>query len=102
MKLNDDLVAEPVVTNVNLVNGKFTKSETSDIINALIDVKIKFHKVQRLQQWESDHNNPGREVSSRLQELEEIKASTKEWLAVQIANGRNFSIVGDLKIIVED
>lgn len=102
MKLNESLVAEPIVKNVDLVKGRFTKSETADIVNSLINEKINFHKIQRLQLWESDHSCNSDELNTRLQELESLKVSTKEWIGGQRSNGCNFKIEGTLRITVED
>ena len=33
---------------IDLINGSFTASEASDIINSVLKVKINFHKFQRL------------------------------------------------------
>ena len=40
---------------IQLVKGAFSASEASDIICALLDEKINFHKLQRLKLWEGSH-----------------------------------------------
>ena len=55
MEIKEITQTEQNVQQIDLVNGNFTRLEASHILSALIDQKINFHKIQRLQQWERDH-----------------------------------------------
>ncbi len=102
MQVKENIIKEQLTQKVDLVKGKFTKSEAAHIVSALIDEKINFHKIQRLQLWESDHNCETDGLNNRVQELEDQKQETKNWIRSQKLNGCNFRIEGTLKITIED
>lgn len=102
MEVKENITKEQLSQTVDLVKGKFTKSEAAHIVSALIDEKINFHKIQRLQLWESDHNCKTEGLNNRVVELETQKEETKKWIRSKEGNGCNFRIEGTLKIIIED
>lgn len=71
------MVATEVTQKINLIDGKFTPSEASDIIEALIREKINFHKIQRLQSWIGDENCDTEQLSGRIGELVKEKKIAK-------------------------
>lgn len=87
---------------IQLVKGTFTPSEASDIICALIDEKINFHKIQRLQVLEGDHNSETNQLDGRIQELEDEKRMAKAFIATTRGLGRKLNINGVLQITVAD
>jgi len=87
---------------VQLVKGEFTPSEASDIFNALIDEKINFHKLKRLQLWEGDHRCETGLLDSRIKELQQERQLAKKFLADTIAQGRNIRINGILEFTLAD
>ena len=56
--------------DISVVDGEFTPSEASDIVNALLDQKINFHKLQRLALWEGNVNANCSFPNSRIEELQ--------------------------------
>ncbi len=58
---------------IQLVKGEFTPSEASHIVMSLIDEKINFHKIQRLQIWEGNHKCKTSQFDGRIAELEKRK-----------------------------
>jgi hypothetical protein len=95
------MVAE-VVQKINLVDGQFTPSEASDVMNALIRQKINFHKVQRLQMLIGDDDSETAELSSRIAELLEEQKKAKEFFIQARKAGRNVVINGTLEISFAD
>jgi len=95
------LLAE-VTQKINLVDGRFTPSEASDVIEALIREKINFHKVQRLQKLIGDCDCETGELSGRISELLEEKQKAKAFFAEARQAGRNVVISGTLEISFED
>lgn len=87
---------------VQLVKGEFTPSEALDIINALIDEKINFHKLKRLQLWEGDHRCDTGQLDGRIQELQEERKLAKNFLANSIAQGRKIRINGIVEFTLAD
>ena len=93
---------EKIKQDVQLVKGEFTPSEASDIINAMIDKKISFHKLQRLQLWEGNHECETGPLDGRINELEMEKRNVNEFLANIPGKGKNLKINGILEISVID
>ncbi|UWX55672.1 hypothetical protein NYZ99_04270 [Maribacter litopenaei] len=83
---------------IQLVDGTFTPSEASDVITALIDEKINFHKIQRLQIWEGNHRSSTSGLDSRIQELLKEKQLAKDIISEARTKGVNISINGTLSL----
>jgi hypothetical protein len=90
---------QAISQKVELVNGVFTASETADLINNLIDEKINFHKIQRLQRWEGNHNCDTGDLNSRIAELEQEREKTTAFISKLRQSGKAFRILGRLEII---
>lgn len=90
------------VKTINLVDGTFTPSEAHDVIQALIDQKINFHKFQRLSWCEGDVNADTQYPDGRIAELIEEKKKAKELIAELRKEGKKLRIDGILKISVEE
>lgn len=91
---------EKVTQKIQLVKGEFTPSEASHIIMNLIDEKINFHKLQRLQMWEGNHKSKTDQLDGRIQELEKEKEIAKKFINSIRGLGQNLSINGVLEISV--
>lgn len=95
-QLNKDI--EVSRKKLNLVNGDFTPSEAADLINNLIDEKINFHKIQRLQLWEGNHNCDIGFLNSRITELEVEREKTMDFIAKLRLSGKSIHISGQLEL----
>ena len=87
---------------IQLVKGEFTSPEANDIIMSLIDEKINFHKLQRLQLWEGNHICKTDLLDGRIKELLKEKLNTKEFLVDTKEIGRKYVINGILEIKVSE
>ncbi|WP_299129262.1 hypothetical protein [uncultured Winogradskyella sp.] len=76
---------------INLVEGMFRPSEASHIINALIDQKINYHKIQRLSLCEGDENCDTTYENARIKELLNEKEIAKSY--IDTARRKNFDII---------
>ncbi|MBZ9777385.1 hypothetical protein LB452_00485 [Psychroflexus sp. CAK8W] len=83
---------------VKLVEGEFTPSQASDILHALIDQKINYHKIENLQHWEQDHNKDPKPYIQRIQELENEKKAIDHYLSNIKKEGKKLSIDGVLNL----
>jgi len=83
---------------IQLVDGIFTPTEASDVITALIDEKINFHKIQRLKICEGNHLSKTNLLDSRIGELEQEKLTARNIIDQARAKGKNVSINGILEI----
>lgn len=102
METTEMTVTKKTKEKVQLVKGEFTASETYDIILALIDEKINFHKLQRLQLWEGNHRCKTDQLDGRIKELSDEKQKIKEYLINTRANNKKYEINGVLEIKMVD
>jgi len=93
---------EKATQKIELVKGGFTPSEASDVIMKLIDVKINFHKIQRLQIWEGNHKCKTNQLDGRIQELEREKEIAREFIDSKRGLGLNLIINGTLELSVAE
>ena len=87
-----------VIQKVQLVEGKFTPSEASDIISSLIAEKINFHKLRRLGRSEGNINADCEYPDNRVKELEEERMIAKEFIKIARLEGKTLRINGTLEI----
>lgn len=83
---------------VKLVDGEFSATQALDILTALINQKINFHKIQKHQHWEQDHTIDETPYIKRIQELEEEKKAMLRFLSENQNECEKFSIKGTLTI----
>ncbi len=102
MKTAELEVVKKTKQNIRLVDGEFTASEASFIVQALLDEKINFHKLQRLSMLEGDCNTNTNYDNGRIQELENEKVTAKEFFSQIRQQGLKLKINGNLKITVSD
>lgn len=102
METNELVQIEKAIQKIELVKGEFTPSEASDVIMRLIDVKINFHKIQRLQIWEGDHKCKTNQLDGRIQELEKEKEIAREFIDSKRGLGQNLFINGTLELCVAE
>lgn len=92
---------EKATQKIQLVKGEFTPSEASHIIMKLIDEKINFHKIQRLQIWEGNHKCETKELDGRIEELQKEKEITRAFINQTRGLGKKLHINGVLEISVK-
>lgn len=83
---------------IQLVDGTFTPSEASDVITALIDEKINFHKIQRLQLWEGNHKCNTNGLDGRIEQLMKEKQLAREIINEARSKGTKIIINGTLSL----
>lgn len=91
-----------VIQKVQLVEGTFTPSEASDVISALINEKINFHKLQRLSLTEGLDSANCIYPSGRIEELLKEKKIAKEFLKHARNEKVNVRISGTLEISFDE
>jgi hypothetical protein len=91
---------EKSTQKIQLVKGSFTPSEASHVIMNLIEEKINFHKLQRLQLWEGNHKGKTEHLDGRIKELEEEKRIVRDFIKSARGLGHNLEINGTLEITI--
>ncbi|MGK0254176.1 MAG: DNA-binding HxlR family transcriptional regulator [Mariniflexile sp.] len=92
--------SEKTTKKIQLVQGRFTPSEASHVIMNLIEEKINFHKLQRLQIWEGNHKCKTEQLDGRIKELEEEKRIARDFINSARGFGQNLEIHGTLEITI--
>lgn len=91
-----------VMHKVKLVDGKFTALEAKEVINALIDEKINFHKIHRLALCEGNENSNTSFDDSRVGQLMREKEDFREIYMEAKRAGKQLRIQGTLEIEIID
>lgn len=92
-----------VTQKFKLIEGDFSSYEAMDIINALLNEKINFHKLQRLTACEGDQCADTRFADNRIQELEREKQFAKSFINLKEWSGKRFRINGTIELeLIED
>ena len=93
----------PVLQKFRLIDGTFTAQEAQDLINALLNEKINFHKLQRLSASEGDMSADTRFPDDRIKELEAEKRHARSFINVKETSGKRFRINGTIELeLIED
>ena len=98
METKEGKTGENAVTNIQLVKGEFTPVEASHIIMNLISEKINFHKIERLQIWEANHNCKTEQIDARIEELENEKLVAKQLISIAKELGAKLKINSSLEV----
>lgn len=91
-----------VTQKVTIVNGCYTPAEASEIVESMIEGKINFHKVKRLQQWLGDCNCENADSKQRIQELSNDFEKAQAFFAEARQAGKKVVITGNLQMSLED
>ncbi len=83
---------------IKLLDGTFTPSEASDILNTIIDKKINFHKLQRLSIIEQNCDDETPHLYNRMDELIKAKEVIKELILEAKKEGVALKIESDIQI----
>ena len=85
---------------VQLVDGEFMPSKAFDVIAALINQKINYHKLEGLQNWERNHKYDQESLRNRIKELEDALKQAKDFMSQLKDNGKNIKIDGVITMSV--
>ena len=87
---------------IQLVKGEFTPSQASDVIMALINQKINYHKIEGLQNWERNHKYDQEPLNNRINELEEEKRIAAAFISKMREQGKNLKIKGIIEMTASE
>jgi hypothetical protein len=86
---------------INLIDGVFTATEAGDILHAMLDKKINFHKLQRLSRTEGNIDDACEYDSERIIELLDEKGKLKSFLSDLRAEGGKLEIKSTVEIRIK-
>ncbi|RMB63286.1 hypothetical protein EAX61_02530 [Dokdonia sinensis] len=85
---------------INLIDGLFTATEAGDVLHAMLDKKINFHKLQRLTRTEGNMDDACEYDNGRILELIDEKGKLKDFLSSIRAEGCKLEINSTININV--
>ncbi|OEK07413.1 hypothetical protein A8C32_18445 [Flavivirga aquatica] len=91
-----------VKQNIKLVDGLFTPSDASDIVNSVLDVKINHHKLKRLSITEGNSKDLCEYDNGRITELIDAKLDAKSFFSDAKLKGKKLKIEGTISISIQD
>lgn len=83
---------------IQLVDGEFTPSQASDIIMALINQKINYHKIESLQNYERNHKYDQEPITKRVDQLVVEKKKLEDFISKMREEGKNLKVDGILTL----
>ena len=93
----------PVAQKLRLIEGTFSAQEAMDLMNALLNEKINFHKLQRLSACEGNMGADTRFPDGRIKELEAEKQNARAFINVKEGGMKRFRINGTIELeLIED
>lgn len=87
---------------IKLIDGCFTSTEAADIIHAVLDVKINFHKLQRLSRTEGNTEDSCQFDNGRIDELIAEQIRSKELLKAARLDGKKLRMTSTILIEVDE
>ncbi|MEO8234208.1 MAG: hypothetical protein ABI549_02235 [Flavobacterium sp.] len=100
MEIKKNIQIENQKQTIQLLDGEFTPSQAFDLITALINQKINYHKLEGLKNWERDHKYDEAPLRNRIKELEDAIKRTKDFMLELKHSGKNLKIDGVIKMSV--
>lgn len=84
--------------NIQLVHEKVTPEEAFEIIDTLVDERIRFHKINMLRKWERNHRFDSASHDEKMAALKEQRTCTKAFIAQAEKEGYNVEIRTNIEV----
>lgn len=99
---NTQIQPKSTMQSISLIDGIFTPSDASDILNAMLTKKINFHNLQIMRIKEGNHDDLCTHDATRLNKLKAEQARLKEILDEVRSQGKKMNIQSTITIEVLD
>ena len=86
---------------VSLIDGTFSARDARQLLNALLDIKINYHKLKRLSILEGNDQDACIYDSSRIDTLIAQKEELRALFSEMNMEGKTLKIKGDITIEIE-
>lgn len=90
------------IQQLELIRGKFSPTESSELLKALFEQKINFHKIKRLQEWEGNHDSETAPFKERIHELETSLSKAQEFISEHQDSENTISINAVIVLTVHE
>ncbi|WP_299338575.1 hypothetical protein [uncultured Psychroserpens sp.] len=98
----ETLEATKKTQKIDLINGSYTASEASHIINSVLKVKINFHKLHRLSITEGNEKDKCEFDNGRINELINEQEIAKQFFSQARLDGKKLKMTSTIHIEIED
>ncbi|MCC4212047.1 hypothetical protein [Leeuwenhoekiella parthenopeia] len=98
MKTENNALTSNKTETFQLIDGEFSPAEASTVIMNLLDEKINFHKIRKLQIWEKDHTINTDKINARIEALEAEKAKAQQTFKKLAQTNTRLKVDGAIKI----
>jgi type I site-specific restriction endonuclease len=99
---NSNNQQKATIQSISLIDGIFTPSDASDILNAMLRKKINYHNLQIMRITEGNHDDPCNHDCRRLETLKAEVARLREIIGDVRSLGKKMNIQSTIKIEVVD
>ncbi|GEM_PF-1322133 len=83
---------------IQLVNEKSTQEEAFEIIDTLVDDRIRLHKIQMLRKWERNHRFDSAPDDEKMVSVRTQRKSAKAFMAQAEREGYNLEITANIEV----
>ncbi len=90
--------AKETIQKIQLVDGCFSPSEALDMIEEIIDGRIKFHNIQMLRMWEGNHHFDSSYWDKKMEELKQEMKTAFQLIREAKKEGFQVEICGHLEV----
>ena len=101
MQISSKEVTQQTSQKIKLIEGSFTVAEAADIVNSVLNIKINFHKLQRLSKTEHNIADTCEYDNDRIYELIADKTKAKAFFKDLRNENKTLRIQSTIQIDVE-
>lgn len=88
--------------SINLIEGAFTPREAVDVIYDILDVKINFHKLERLAKREGNQNDTCVYDNNRIEELKASQEDLIQFFKDINTSGKKITVKSTIEISITE
>ncbi len=92
------MLTKKIESLIPLIEGKFTPDEAAEIIEALVDERVRFHNIQMLRMWEGNHNFNSAYWDKKIKEIKTEKNMTRELINEAKKEGYHIEVTGTIEV----
>ncbi len=92
------MVAKEINQVIQTVNGKFSPTEASDLLNELIASRINHHNIQMLSVWERNHQQDSNDSSGKIELMKKQKLEAIDLITKARKEGLKVEIIGNIEV----
>jgi len=84
--------------SIPLIEGRFSPGEASEIIETIVDERVRLHNIQMLRMWEGNHKFDSAFWDKKIQAMKAEKELAKDFIAEARKDGYKVEIVSTIEV----